>query len=58
MLPELNERLDNTLQFLELLKHDQEMATLLYRPKNWLVSNWNLNVEETGRMLWKRKKTA
>ncbi|NLG18885.1 MAG: hypothetical protein GX556_16285 [Fibrobacter sp.] len=28
MLPELNERLDNTLQFLELLKKDREMATL------------------------------
>ena len=28
MLPELNERLDNTLQFLELLKRDREMATL------------------------------
>jgi hypothetical protein len=31
MLPELSERLDNTLQFLEMLKKDREMAMLAMR---------------------------
>ena len=50
MLPELNERLDNTLQFLELSNVTGDGHSC-FTAENWLVSNWNLNVEETGRML-------
>lgn len=34
MLPELNERLDNTLEFLEMLKRDREIAALALRAEN------------------------
>src|SRR5690554_1825729 len=34
MLPELNERLDNTLEYLEMLKRDREIAALALRAEN------------------------